>query len=69
MTRCMTRRVQWLQFNAANLDRNAVFDADIGTGQTVEGGYSNLAAYLVFELERRGNVIGMDVRINALGQR
>ena len=59
----MARRVQRHQLQAADLKRGAVLDAHVGAGQLVDGRACDTAAGFPLQFQRRGDVIGMYVRI------
>ena len=57
------RRVTGLQADTAEGKGHAIFNADVGAGQAVESGSGNLAANLFFELQRGGDVVGVNMRV------
>ena len=59
----MARRVQRHQLQAADLKRGVFLDAHVGAGQLVDGRACDTAAGFPLQFQRRGDVIGMYVRI------
>lgn len=61
--------MQRIERDAAELKRRAFDDADVDARQAVDGGRGDLASDALLEVQRRGDVIGMDVRVERVGQR
>jgi hypothetical protein len=61
-------RVQRLQADAAGPQRDALGEADIGASEAIRRRIGDPAARLALELQRRGDVVGMDVRVHGVGE-